>query len=123
MQTVRKLSLNLSGFTCNISLISRVRSITERLVSTVSVKQHFSIQTFTTDKEQKRGKTRPTATLNAVMQMFPRLRAVEDLESLPLSEAEVILGPGFVVVKSHKQSHPCRETKSDMAAVRGEWYG
>lgn len=43
------------------------------------------------------------------MQMFPHLRAVEDLEPLPLSEAEVILGPGFIVVKGHKQSHPCRD--------------
>lgn len=48
------------------------------------------------------------------MQMFSHLRAVEDLESLPLSEAEVILGPGFVVIQSHKQSHPCRKTKGDM---------
>lgn len=51
---------------------------------------------------------------NGVWQMFSRLRAVEDLEPLPLSEAEVILGPGFIVVKSHKQSHPCRKTKRSM---------
>lgn len=52
------------------------------------------------------------ATLHAVMQMFSHLRAVEDLEPLPLPEAEVILGPGFIVIKSHEQSHPCRRTKS-----------
>lgn len=45
------------------------------------------------------------------MQMFADLRAVEDLEPLPLPEAEVILGPGFVVVQSHKQSHPCGPKK------------
>lgn len=41
--------------------------------------------------------------------MFSHLRAVEDLEPLPLSEAEVILGPGFVVIQSHKQGHSCGE--------------
>lgn len=55
-----------------------------------------------------------TATLHVVTQMFSHLRAVEDLESLPLSEAEVIFSPGFVVIKSHKQSHSCRKTKIDM---------
>lgn len=43
------------------------------------------------------------------MQMLSHLRAVEDLEPLPLSEAEVILSPGFVVVQSHEQSHSCSE--------------
>lgn len=52
-----------------------------------------------------------TATLKPVMQMFSHLRAVEDLEPLPLSEAEVILGPGFVVIQSHKQGHSCRESR------------
>lgn len=56
--------------------------------------------------ETRRRKTRPPPFIaDAVMQMFSHLRAVEDLEPLPLSEAEVILGPGFVVIKSHKQSH------------------
>ena len=67
-----------------------------------------------------------TATLHAVMQMFPHLRAVEDLEPLPLSEAEVILGSGLVVVESHKQSHSCGETTSDMwwwSVSGGELYG
>lgn len=62
---------------------------------------------------EKTERENTAATLNAVMQMFSHLRAVEDLEPLPLPEAEVILSPGFVVVKSHKQSHPCRKTKSD----------
>lgn len=39
------------------------------------------------------------ATLKLVMQcMFSHLRAVKDLEPLPLPEAEVILGPGFIVI-------------------------
>lgn len=45
------------------------------------------------------------------MQMLSHSRAVEDLEPLALSEAEVILGPGFIVIKSHKQSHACRKTQ------------
>lgn len=72
------------------------------------------IQHLDTDLEKKKTQSREweitTATLNAVMQMFSHLRAVEDLEPLPLSEAEVILSPGLIVVKSHKQSHPCRES-------------
>lgn len=36
------------------------------------------------------------------MQMFSHLRAVKDLEPLPLPEAEVILSPGLVVIESHK---------------------
>lgn len=39
---------------------------------------------------------------HAVMRMFSHLRAVEDLEPLPLPEAEVILGPRLVVIESHK---------------------
>lgn len=52
-----------------------------------------------------------SATLKPVMQMFSHLRAVEDLEPLPLSEAEVILGPGLVVIQSHKQGHSCRGSR------------
>lgn len=52
-----------------------------------------------------------TATLETVMQMFSHLRAVEDLEPLPLPEAEVILGPGFVVIQSHEQGHSCSENR------------
>lgn len=69
-----------------------------------------SIQTFLTDKK-KTGNENTTATLYTVMQMFSNLRAIEDLEPLPLPEAEVILGPGLIVIQSHKQSHPCRKTK------------
>lgn len=36
------------------------------------------------------------------MWMFSHLRAVKDLEPLPLPEAEVILGPGLIVIESHK---------------------
>lgn len=52
-----------------------------------------------------------TSTLKPAIQMFLHLRAVEDLEPLPLSEAEVILGPGFVVIQSHEQGHSCRESR------------
>lgn len=52
-----------------------------------------------------------SVTLKPVIQMFSHLRAVEDLEPLPLSEAEVILGPGFVVIQSHKQGHSWRESR------------
>lgn len=79
------------------------------------VKQHFHFQTQRSDAVEKPGGEKDERhPINAVMQMFSHLRAVEDLEPLPLPEAEVILGPGFVVVQSHKQSHPCRKSKSDM---------
>lgn len=45
-----------------------------------------------------------------VTQILSHLRAVEDLEPLPLPEAEVILSPSLVVIKSHEQSHPCSKT-------------
>lgn len=58
------------------------------------------------------------------MQMFSHLRAVEDLEPLPFSEAEVILGPGFIIIKGHKESHPCRKTKTLHVAVMWlKYYG
>lgn len=60
-------------------------------------------------KERRRKYT--TATLKPVVQMFSHLRAVEDLEPLPLSEAEVILGPGLVVIQSHEQGHSCRGSR------------
>lgn len=41
------------------------------------------------------------------MRMFSRLRAVEDLEPLPLPEAEVILRPRLVVIEGHEEGHPC----------------
>lgn len=77
------------------------------------VKQHFQMQHSDILHRQKAGNENTTATLNAVIQMFSHLRAIEDLEPLPLPEAEVILGPGFIVIKSHKQSHPCRKTKKE----------
>lgn len=63
----------------------------------------FIALTLTTEGENT------SATLHAVMQIFSNLRAVEDLEPLSFPEAEVILRPGFVVVQSHEQSHPCRK--------------
>lgn len=128
MTTVRKLSLKHEK-SVRLSMqhnphkpgqvYNRERGETRFLLS-VPVKQHFSQNaafrhSWQTKKEKESGENTP-ATLHAVMQMFPHLRAVEDLEPLPLSEAEVILGPGFVIVKSHEQSHPCRETKRD------EWW-
>lgn len=78
-------------------------------------------------QKKKTGNENTTATLYTVMQMFSNLRAIEDLEPLPLPEAEVILGPGFIVIQSHKQSHPCRKTKKEVTwwleFGRGELYG
>lgn len=62
-------------------------------------------------KKKERRSKNTSATLKPVMQMFSHLRAVEDLEPLPLSEAEVILGPGLVVIQSHKQGHSCEGSR------------
>lgn len=61
-----------------------------------------------------------TATLIPVMQMFSHLRAIKDLEPLPLSEAEVILGPGFIVIQSHEQGHSCRGNRG--GGLRTGWF-
>lgn len=72
----------------------------------VPVENNVSFQTQHSDIHDRDEKQ--TATLNGVTQIFSHLRAVEDLEPLPLSEAEVILGPGLVVIQSHEQSHPLK---------------
>lgn len=81
-------------------------------------RESFPIAAFSTKPRKWK---RTPATLHAVMQMFSHLRAVEDLEPLPLPEAEVILCPGFIVIKSHKQSHPCRKTKSWASELWRMW--
>lgn len=108
-QKAHENTARLSDCTSNTTRISQIRFITGPDPSVCACE---TFPNAALGRKAERENT--TATLNAVMQMFSHLRAVEDLEPLPLPEAEVILGPGFVVIKSHKQSHPCRKTKSVM---------